>query len=79
MPLSILLIPFFLFIAAYLLWSAALLYHLFKFGLASMHTGVITLLHGVVSLFILSLSLAAIAAVDWSSTLDLPPLLLPPL
>ena len=71
MPLAILLIPYALFVLLYASWSGAWMYHLFHYGFHGVQAWTITGLHLAVSVFLLIMSLGAIAGVNWSAPLTL--------
>ena len=71
MPLSILLIPYVIFLLLYITLSLALVYHLFEFGFQSMNAWLITGLHISVSLFLGIISVVAIVGVNWSAPIGL--------
>ncbi|MBI5135136.1 hypothetical protein HZA86_02795 [Candidatus Uhrbacteria bacterium] len=72
MPLSLLLIPYILFLAFYALWSLVLMFHVFRYSFLNMQSWLLTILHGAVTILLLSLSVAAIATIDWSQQIPIP-------
>jgi len=69
--LSILFIPYLLFLGFYALWSLVLVYHLFHFGFMNTHAVLITALHVTVSVLLLLVSFSLIATVNWDATINL--------
>jgi len=70
--LSLLLIPYILFILFYALWSFVLMFHVFRYSFMSAQSWLLTILHISVTILLLSLSLAAISTVDWSQRISIP-------
>jgi len=65
MSLSLLLIPFFLFLFAFALFAISAIFHIIKFELLNFVTIFATIIFGVGTLFIATISASYISKIDW--------------
>lgn len=71
LPMTVLLIPFGLFLAFYILYSLFNLYHLLRFGLEGVPLFLITIVFIGGSVVLIAGTIFALAGYDWSGELSL--------
>ena len=67
--LSILLIPYFIFLAVWAIFGLVSIYHMLRYGFKSFVTPLAIIIYCVVAFFILSTSLMYLQGFDWSQEL----------
>ena len=65
MPLSILLIPFFIFLIAFVVFALSAIFHIIRFELLNITTILITIIFGLGTFFIASMSYSYMTNINW--------------
>ena len=73
MPLSILLIPFFIFLIAFAVFALSAIFHIIRFELLNIVTILMTLIFGIGTFFIASMSYSYMTKINWQEQITLTP------
>ena len=71
MSLSLLLIPFFIFLIAFALFALSAIFHIVKFELLNIVTIFVTIVFGVGTFFIATISASYISSINWKQEISL--------
>ncbi len=72
-PLSLLFIPYGLFLVFFVIMSLVYLYHLLRYGAGHMGTYIFIILYVVATVAVISIAAGYLTTIDWSSAIQLIP------